>query len=112
EVQQMTAERAPTRGDRRDACPTLWHPDLAATRVVHTVWNPAKHRIVAERPIRQHFRSAVAVVTAALDFNDQRRRRPFALLWRDREDLAVRAGTKPVRVSETGGKRFGAATIG
>src|SRR6266566_3821263 len=110
-MQHLTVERAPTRGDRRDASPTLWHPDLAATRVVHAVRNPTEHGIVAQRTLGRNFRPAIAIIAAAFHLDDQRRRRPFALLRRDRNDFAVRACTKPVRVAETGGQRFGAATI-
>ena len=135
EMQQLTAQQAPVgygrhaalpvagnraerhldpgrKRGRRDACPPLQHPDLAATRVVHAVRNPAEHRIVAQRTLRRHLRSAIAIITAAFRLDDRGRRRPFALLRRYRDDYSVRADAKPVRVAETGGKRFRAAAIG
>ena len=103
EVQHVPGERAPLSA--------LRHPDLAPARIVHTVWNPAQHRIVAQRPFRSHFRAAIAVITVAFGLDDERGRRPFALLRRDGEDAAIGTDARAVGVAETGGQCFHRTTV-
>src|SRR5262245_49087654 len=53
QVQHLPPERPPA---------ILRHPNLAATRIIHAVRNPAKRSIVSQRSFQRHFRSAISII--------------------------------------------------